>query len=170
MAEAILYLNENCHTGHFREASYELNNRTRDIADKCLSHIGQINPVDNPKYLFLKMRMATGPGSFRLNELSKWKDTEEELAKLLRIAHLCRNPQHIWILLSEHLPHVDILDNFPDARGYFSLSTERIGYLLSEKAKNRLGSLKLASYSYTESLILRKAVYQGIYLLQNNRN
>jgi len=162
----VVFITDHCHTGHLKAASYELNNRSRDIAEQCVYRIGQVDPVKSPKHISLNLRLAVSRGSLPEKDKEKWQGAEKELVKLMKTAHIMKSLIRAEMRLGEMLQEVPQFLSFQEAFLYFKSTSWRLDYLLSSQARQRLDSARLVSYSFLESWVLRRAIFEGIYFTQ----
>lgn len=162
MGEASLYINEHYHTGHLRSASYELNNRSRDVTGLCIDRIGAVDPRE-PDFLPLKLRLACSPGEIPLKEKDAWSRSEREMLKLLMATHIMKSLIRTERRLEEYLPEKPPFEGYPEAFAYFQFTQKWLNFLLRE-GQRQMSSPALAVHSFITSWTLRRAIFEGKYL------
>lgn len=162
--EPIIYINEGCHTGQLQDASQELAHRTLQIIGRCVENIGLINRTTDPQVLPLKLRSATSDAALSSKTQRVWTNDEKWVARLAVMAGILSYPHRVDLRISEHLSPVSGFSTAAGAILFFSSEAERVRYLLSPQARQRLDSLKFSSFAYVESRVLRRAVFDGVYL------
>lgn len=169
MSEGLLYITDNLHTGNIRHASSELDKRTLDIAHECTYRVGQVAAMGEAKGLVypLRLRLAVSQGQLSLAERSKWERAEMNLFGVMKSAHVLESPSKVQMKLSEFLTESPQFYNATDALLFFEFARDRIANLLDTNKQKKLDSLKVASYSYVESLLLRRAIFEGVYLTKS---
>ncbi|MBI2599322.1 hypothetical protein HYW43_00170 [Candidatus Daviesbacteria bacterium] len=168
MSEYIVYINETCHTGQLRDASHELLEGVSQIVDTCKNNLHEIDPSLGPQSISLKIRAALSSLHLSPKAKESWNKKENSLVKLMVLAGVMSYPQKTNARLHEVLQPVPFPRTFTDASAFLSDNQFRIHGLQSD-GQRRLDSLRWAAYAYTESAVLRKALYDGICLTQPNR-
>lgn len=171
MSEGLVYITDNLHTGNIRHASSELDKRTADIAHECTYRIGQVATIEGgvaKGLLFpLRLRLAVSQGQLSLAERAKWEEAEMNLFGVLRTAHVLQSVSKVQMKLSEFLTQSPQFYNATDMLSFFEFARDRITNLLDPNTQKKLDSLRIASYSYVESLLLRRAIFEGVYLTKS---
>ncbi|RJP47744.1 MAG: hypothetical protein C4584_00070 [Armatimonadetes bacterium] len=116
-----------------------------------------------------RLRLAASPGQISLSTRDKWDGAEGDLFKLLKAAHVLRSSHQLRIKLSEFLVESPQFNSVTEALLFFEFARDRITHLLDASIEKRLDCLRLASYSYIESSILRRAIFEGVYLTKQFR-
>lgn len=163
MNEALIYLGNNLNTKQLRSASYELNNWCLDVVDYCSFRVKQVDPR-KPDMIPLALRIATGSGNLPTKTRDRWQTAEERLFYLLRSVTKTSSPAKVALKLSELLQPIPPFRNYQEAFLFFDNTENRVLFLLSPEGQARLDSLKIVAASYIESLVLRRAVFEGVYL------
>lgn len=115
----------------------------------------------------LRLRLAVSQGQLSLAERAKWEEAEMDLFKVLKAVHVLRSSEKVEMKLSEFLTQSPQFYNATDALLFFEFARDRIANLLDANTQKKLDSLRIASYSYIESLLLRRAIFEGVYLTKS---
>lgn len=162
MAEKVIYINENCHTGQLRDASHELLEKIAGIVSHCQDSLQSIDPSLNPNPQ--KIRTALSPVSLSTRLQDVWQKDEVWVVKLLVLAGAMSYPHRANAKIHEMLQPIPFPQTFTDAAAFLDENQFRVKGLLSEGV-NRLDSLRWAAFAYTESRVLRKAIFDGVCLI-----
>ena len=165
VGKEIIYITPDLHTGHIREASYELLDASLQIIRRLERTIEEYAYTDPGAITLGLIQFIINPASLPGRVQMRWDKSEAWVQRFLCTTRVIRNPQHLDERLDILLPSLDPRD--PDsAEGFLFGSRERINFLLSEKGIRLLDSLNYGSHAYIESLVLRKALTKGVFLTQ----
>ncbi len=163
--EAKLYLPGNLDTGHLRYASSELIKRNLDVVDFYMHMVSRITAIVGNRPAEKAIAAALKPNNLKGKTKNKWFETESKVAALLIHIGAMRNPELTDIKIIEASRLVTSFDTAPNALQFLKLAFSRLFSLLSPEEIQRLGSLKRAGTAYAESRILRRTVFDSVYLI-----
>lgn len=163
MSERKVYINEYCHSGQLRDASSELLFVDSRIVEDCLERASNLNPSLSPLPTPTLIRVALGSHHLAPATKAKWHKAENWVVKLLVLAGIMSYPHNSELRISEALDSTRVLTSVDEALGFLEYANARLRNLLEDPVQLRLGSLKLASYAFTETYVLKRAVDDGVY-------
>lgn len=163
--EAKLYLPRDLDTGRLRYASSELLKRNLDVADFYMYMVSRITAIVGNRPAEKAIVAALKPNNLKERPKNKWFETESKVAALLIHIGAMRNPELTDTKIAESSRPVPLFGTAPEALQFLKLAFSRLSSLLSPEEVQRLGSLKQMGTAYAESRILRKAVFDGVYLI-----
>lgn len=166
MKEAVVYINSDQHTGHIKDAARELTDRCGEVVERCLLGINQVDPIYVVPHIPFRLKIAVRLPELRQSEKEKWLKSEDVVGSILRQIGINYKPLTIMLKLAEHLDQVPQLLTYQDARGYFGYTKRRLLHLDDQETQRKLGTIRHAAYSLVESVVLKRAVFEGVYLTQ----
>ena len=161
-----MYINPDQHTGHIKDAARELTDRCGDIVERCLLGIDQVDPTYAVPHIPLRLKIAVRLPELRQSERDGWLRSEDVVGLILRQVGIHYKPFTTKLNLAERLDQVPQLITYQDAWGYFGYTKRRLLHLADQETQRQLGTVKHAAYSLVESVILKRAVFEGVYLTQ----
>lgn len=162
--EAKLYLTGDLDTSHLRYASSELVKRGLDVVDFYMYMVSRIAAIVGNHPAEKAVAVALKPENLKERPRNKWFETESKVAALLIHIGAIRNPELTDTKIAESSRPIPSFATAQDALQFLKLAFSRLSCLLSPEEVQRLGSLKRTGVAYTESRILRQAIFSGIYL------
>ncbi len=166
MPEGIVYVNESFHTGLVKEATLELIDRQQKVLDVCIDKITMLKVVLGSEAASSIVRGVINGGVIPTRIRRKWLRGEMWVGRFLTEAKV--NPE-----LSNPLPNDSEAEKIPNQQGlstaeeFLKLSQDALDFLLKNQPPHRFDSLTWSSYAYTESRLLRRALYQGVIIQRN---
>src|SRR3989344_4958817 len=117
--------------------------------------------------VYINPNQHTGHIKDAAHELTeRWLKSEDVVGSILRQVGINYKPITTRLKLAERLDQVPQLLTYQDVRGYFGYTKRRLLYLADQETQRRLGAVKHTAYSLVESVILKRAVFEGVYLTQ----
>lgn len=169
MSERVIYINENCHTGQLRDASHELLVKVSRVVGTCKDSLYEIDPSLESQAIPLKIKKALSHLHLSSKIKSSWKKDENWVVKLMVLAGAMSYPHRTNARIHEMLQPVKFPSTFTEAAAFLADNQFRLDGLLSD-GRRRLDSLRWAAYAYTESTVLRRAIFDGVCLTQPDKS
>ena len=166
MPEQVVYFGKEYHTGHLREAAAELLDQDLIIVEACKDRVAQVNPALAPFTTPTLLRLALSPQHVSENTKRLWMKKESWVTRLLVEAHVIRYPHIARMKLGEYMDGITLLPSVDEAQGFLALRSRRLQYFLSGGGQQQFDSLRLATHAFSENYILRRAMYDGVYLMR----
>jgi hypothetical protein len=166
MPEQILYFGQEYHTGHLREAAFELLDQDLRIIEVCADRVRNVNPAISPLRTPTLLRLALSAQNIPEKSTRKWSKLEAWVTRLLVSAHIIRYPHIAYMKLDEYMDGSHLLPSVDEAIGFLNLRRARLNYFLSDRGQQQLDSLRLASHAFEENYIVRRAINDGVYLMR----
>lgn len=163
--EAKLYLPRDLDTGHLRYASSELLKWNLDVVDFYMYMVSRIVAIVGNRPAERAIAVALKPNNLREKPKDKWFETESKVAALLIHIGAMRNPELTDTKIIESSLPVPSFDTASGALQFLKRTFSRLSSLFSPEEVQRLGSLRQMGTAYAESRILRKAVFDRVYLV-----
>lgn len=164
MADIKIYFSEDLHTGNLQEASRDLLEQNLKVTDKCIENLRELSPILSSDIVHSRVRQYVDPYYVTEDIVSKWNKKESWVTRMLAKTKIISYPEKTDMKLGEHLYSIDRFASVGDALEYFYSAETRLNYLISIKSPEHLSSLKYGAYAFAESRVLRKAVFQGVFL------
>lgn len=162
--ERILHLNEHLHTGHLRDASSELVKRMQDIVDFYGDRVSRVARVVGHHSAGRAIKEALNPNSLKEKAERKWTDREKQVTAILLAIKVMQDPHLVDFKLSEISTPVSPFEDAYKALEFLNLTFDRLESLLSDKPRG-LGTLGRTWNVYVESRLLKRAIFNGVYLI-----
>ncbi len=151
-----IYLRPDLHTGHIAEASLDLLHTASQVTDRAIDDAR----VDFPNIL--------NPKSLPPGMKGRWNQREKWVGRFLHMAKIIQDPWKVDLRLTEHLQRLCPLLEPTDILVFLRRAQKRINYFLTtDMPLENLGTLGLGTYAYVESRLLRKAMFDGVYLTKH---
>jgi hypothetical protein len=167
MPENILFFGKEYHTGHLREAATELLDQDLKIVSAFAPKIDQVNPAIAPFSTPTLLRLVISPQQVSEKTHQQWRKRESWVTRLLVETHIIRYPHIAHMKLVEYMDSSNVLSSVEEAQGFLALRSRRLQYFLSDRGQNQTDALRLATHAFTENYILRRAMYDGVYLMRS---
>lgn len=164
MAEIKIYLTKELHTEHLQEASRDLIMQNLKVTGKCVENLQLISPLLSPEIVHDRVIQMMNPHYITKKIVSKWTEDENWVSRMMVQARAMVYPEHADIKLSEHLYSIDRFTTMEAALGFLHTVEARLKHLLSMKAPQQLSFLGYGAFAYVESRVLRKAVFNRVFL------
>jgi hypothetical protein len=166
MPEQVVYFGQEYHTGHLREAAAELLDQNLTIVEACKELVIQVNPALAPLTTPTLLRLALSPQHGSETTKGRWQKKEAWVTRLLVEAHVIRYPHIAHMKLAEYMDGIRLLPSVDEAQGFLALRSRRLRYFLSDGGQQHYDALRLATHAFAENYILRRAIYDGVYLMR----
>lgn len=163
--EVKLYLTGDLDTGHLRHASSELLKWNLDVVDFYMYMVSRIVAIVGNRPAEKALVVALNPNNLKEKAKNKWFGTESKVAALLLYIGAMRNPGLTDTKIAEASRPIPPFNTAPEALQFLKLAFSRLYSLLSPEEVQRLGSLRRTGVAYAESRILRRAIFNSVYLV-----
>lgn len=160
----ILYLTEDLHTGFLNEASYELLETTLQVTKRLEDLVEEVEMIAPETHSQGIINGLITPTSLPDSVQQRWDRREVWVGRFLHTVKVISSPERADMKASSLLQQALPLEDVEAVENFLFATRERLNYLRGRRAIRRLGSLKLGAYSYVESRVLRKALFEGVYL------
>jgi len=164
MPEIKIYFTEDFHTEHLQEASRDLIMKNFQVIDKCVENLQLLSPKLDSEVVHTRVKQYIDPFYVPARIHSEWNKKENWVSRMLVKAKALSYPEHVDSKLGEHLQSIDQFFAVDAALGFFYTAESRLKALLTMKAPHQLSFTGYGAYAYVESRILRKAIFNGVYL------
>lgn len=162
--EVRFYLTPNLHTEHLQEASRDLLEQNLKVADSCVENLQLLSPELDSEVVHTRVKQLVNPRYIPKRILAEWTEKENWVSRMMVSVKAMSYPERTDRKLGEHLHSIDQFTAVEAALGFFYTAEERLKKLLLMNAPQQLSFLGYSAFAYTESRILRKAVFHGVYL------
>lgn len=170
MPEAIVYVNNSFHTGLVREATYELLEGGLRVVDICVDTVGQLKEILGVREVSPAVlnRLLT-PTNMPVTARKKWRVSEKWVGRFLTDAKL--NPEvGVPVLPKKDLAEpIPLTETIRLADYFFQSRRDQMKILFNDKGFSNLNSLIWARQAYLESRMLRRAIYEGYLIIDEQR-
>lgn len=156
-----LYIARGLHTGHIWEASLDLLHTSSQITGRAIDDVETHFPNLQPG----TMKGVLNSKSFPPGMRNRWSQREARMGRILHTAKVIQDPWKVDLGLIMHLQRIEMFQETIDILVFLRRAQKRIIYFLTtDMPLENLGTLGLGIYAYVESRLLRRAVFDGVYL------
>lgn len=156
----IIHITPSLHTGHIQEASLDLLHTTSQVNGSIADRIKEKFPHLHPK----TAGVLVNPRILGSGIPERWSHREAWVGRFLHDTRIIRDPWRVDLKLAEFLLNAGFSESI-DILRFFLHAQQRLNHLLEEGTVVRLGILKFGALAYAESRILRRALFEGVYLV-----
>lgn len=164
MAEIKIYLTNDFHREHLQEASRDLLEQNLVVIDRCRENLEMLSPKLSADIVQTRVRQLVDPYYVSKKVIANWNKREGWVSRMLVKAKAMSYPEHTDSKLGEQLHSINTFTATSAALGFFDTTEARLKTLLRMQAPQQLSFLGYGSFAFVESRILRKAVYNGVFL------
>lgn len=165
MEVPVIYVNNNHTTKDLYGAVGELNESSMRVVDK---YMGLVKEADDTTVgvnaePWLQRLMSEDYLPFKIRR--SWHRSEERVLNVLKHELKMQrvSTRRVDMQLEERLEQVEEFKTIYEALVFWGCAFERLNFLSTERARDRLGLISLAVYNFAESRIIRHAA-RGVYL------
>lgn len=161
--ETLLYLKENLHTGHLQHVSSELTKWVLEVLDFYKDRVSRVARIAGHHSAGHAIQEALHPDRLKERVKRRWIDREIQVSALLLAIKVMRDPHFVDLKLSEVSTPIPPFEDAYEALKFLDLAFCRSEDLLQDKFQ-RLGTLKTTGSVYAESRLLKRAIFDKVYM------
>lgn len=156
----IIHITPDLHTGHITEAALDLTHTASQINERMVNFSKtHFSRITHPTTINALMHAKALTPSTKTN----WDQREARLGRLLRAAKIIQGPWKVDSNIDNALLRVNFQEPI-DILLFLFRAQGRLDKLMDKDFFGKLDTLRFGAYAYVESRILRRAVFEGVYL------
>lgn len=158
MAEGVLHLRGEWHTGFVREASFYLGLSTQRALEGVVPAIERLDNQLDPFSATDQVRKTTSSDKLPASLRNKWDRDETWVYRFLNSMSSENTPGRVDRSLQEKMDEIPTFASTSEALQFFYLTGRRVNFLLKSLGDHIDDSVSLAKLAYIESRVLRRAM------------